>query len=179
MVTEHFVVVKAQAGGQRERGGDLPGVLDEQRDHVVVLHPTRAAGFHAEHPIAEFTTDDLGADHGDVLTGGLEGDVQLGIQGQLVAFQATAGARQIGLQGGELFGTEVGLHRRQFLRLGLVVPGIGIAVAHRRARCTVAAAADAAAHAGAGAVPDLLQALTLGHAEGQGAALVLGFNVSQ
>src|SRR5690606_22427211 len=74
---------------------------------------------------------------------------------------------------------EVGLHDRQLLRLGLVVPGVGVAEADRRAGGAVAAAAHAAAHAGAGRVPQLLQLLALGHGEGQGAARVVGLHVGQ
>src|SRR5690606_3607418 len=95
------------------------------------------------------------------------------------ALEAALRARQVGQQLAVLLRRHVGLHDRQLLRLGLVVPGVGVAETDRRAGRAVAARADAAAQAGAGRVPDLLQRLPLGHGEGQGAALVVGVHVRQ
>src|SRR5690606_36912218 len=179
MAAEHLVVVVADAAGQRKPLDRLPGVLREQRVHVVFLPAPRASGLHAEHAVGQLAAHHLRAEHRHVFASGLERDVEPGVQGVLRALQRALRTRQVAQQLLVLLRRQVGLHDRQLLRLGLVVPGIGVAEPDRRARGAVAAGADAAAQVGAGGVPQLLQLPALGHGEGQGAAPVVGLHVGQ
>src|SRR5690606_23450359 len=179
LVAEHLVVVVAQARGERERLQQGPGVLGEDRVHVVLLHTPGGTGLHAEHTVGELPPDQLRADHRHVLASGLERDVDLRIQGVLRTFQGARRARQVAEQLLVLRIAQVLAQEGQLGGLGLVVPGVGAGKADRRAGRAVAVAADRAAKAGAGRVPDLLQLLPLLDGEGKGATLVAGVHARE
>ena len=111
---------------------------------------TITAGFHAEHAVVQFTVNDLAADHEVVVTApAFHRDIQLGVQGVLVAFEIALGAWQ-----------ECVFH--QVTTCLAAHPGI---------RAGGASGGIVAVH--------VAMAQAFFHGEGQGPAIVGGFHVGQ